>query len=157
MAKKQRDWYSVELDTLRLGISLALFLAVFVGGWLGFQYWNEQRIVRKASQVVANARSLIQQLRQEEDWRAVHEDAFGRAQQRLSDAEVALDQEDYRTAAAFGEQSYQLLSDIREQVLNRGQPGIAWFVSVEGDVQYRRGESGAFRRAEPRDFLYEGD
>lgn len=154
--RNSRDWYSVQMDSLRLGVGAALLLGTVVGGWWGFKYWNEYRIQQNAIEVVTNARSLINQLRNQKDLEQ-HTGSYQRAKQQLELAEVALGREDYREAGEAGEESFELLQQIFRLITNRGQAGIAWFVSVEGDVQYRRGETGAFVKAHAHDFLYNGD
>ncbi len=157
MAKeKKRDWYSVQISTLRVTIAIFLLLAAGGGVTFGLRYVRGSLTEHRAADIVASARSLSGQLSKQEESKQ-HKPAFERAVQRLSEAESLLDQEDYPGAAEAGEESYQLLSDILDQILNRGQAGIAWFVTVDGQVEYRRGESGVFRQAHPRDFLYEGD
>lgn len=154
--KSSRDWYSVSLDTLRISVGTVLTLLVTASLFIGFTFWNEYRIEQKASEMVANARSLVGQLRVMKDLER-HQGSYERGSELLSQAEQALVQEDFREAAKIGEESFQMLSDVLDQILNNGEQGIAWFVNVEGEVQYRRGESGPFVKAHSRDFLFEGD
>lgn len=151
-----RDWYSVEIDTLRLGFGVAIAAALIVGGYFGFQSWQAYQVEQNAFEVVASSRSLIKQLADEEGLEQ-HRAEYRRAEDQLTQAEAALEVENFHAAGEFGGLSYNILSTILDQIRHRGQPGIAWFISVEGDVRYSRGGTGEFVRAHARDTLYEGD
>ena len=152
----KKEWYSVRIDTLRLTVGALLLALVTLSVLIGFSFWSRYRVEQKASEMVANSRSLVAQLRSMQDLDR-HKGSYEKGAELLREAEVALEKLDYRTAGDVGEQSFQMLSNVLEQILNNGEQGIAWFVNVEGEVQYRRGESGSFVNAHARDFLFEGD
>jgi hypothetical protein len=75
----------------------------------------------------------------------------------LEEAEDAWQRGAYRSALYKAQISRGLLLDVLDSVQNPGRRGEARFIYVEGEVEYRRGETGRFRHAGPRDVLYEGD
>ncbi len=150
-----RDWYSISFDSLRVVLG-ALVLLVCLGlvAWGGISFQGHRQ-EQRAAELIANARSLVGQLRNNQEVER-HQESFDRGASLLAEAEASLESGDYSRATDVGEESFQLLSDILDRLVNDGEGGIAWFVNVEGDVQYRRGESGRWIRAVARDFVYDG-
>ena len=149
-------WYSVSEETLRGVVALVVGAAVLIGCYRAYLRWDEFTIERRATETLQGARSLLESLRFE-DTVGGHREEISRASESLQEAEQAWEDGSYRSALFKAQVSRGLLLDVVDSVQNPGRRGEARFIYVEGDVEYRRGETGRFRRARPRDVLYEGD
>jgi hypothetical protein len=148
------EWYGVSVDSARMLGGVLLTLAALAAGYLGYQRWDASQQERLAYEWVARPEALLQQLRGESRDLA-HRVELDRAGDLLEEARDALDQRAFRSAISLGRASYDQLEAIRDR--RRLGGSIAWFLSVQGDVQYRRGETGEFLRAYARTELHEGD
>jgi hypothetical protein len=149
-------WYSVSEETLRALIGLVILGILLVIGYRAYLEWDEYTLERRATETLNGARGLLQTLHSE-DAAAGHRDDLARATVNLEDAERDWEQGSFRSALYKAQISRGLLLDVLDSVQNPGRRGEARFIYVEGEVEYRRGETGRFRRASPRDVLYEGD
>ena len=148
-------WYSVSAETLRTLIGVAIAGVLLIVGYRAYLEWDEFTLERRATETLAGARSLLETLHSE-DTLTGREDLV-QARLNLREAEEAWQQGSYRSALYKAQVSRGLLLDVLDSVQNPGRRGEARFIYVEGEVEYRRGETGRFRRARPRDVLYEGD
>jgi hypothetical protein len=148
-------WYSVSAETLRVIAALGIASALLLVGYRAYLKWDEYTLEQRATDTLASARGLLQTLHSE-DAITGRED-LSRATLSLREAEQAWEQGSYRSALYKAQVSRGLLLDVLDSVQNPGRRGEARFIYVEGEVEYRRGETGRFRRARPRDVLYEGD
>jgi hypothetical protein len=149
-------WYSVSEETLRVLIGLAIFAVLLFVGYRAYLEWDEYTLESRATETLNGARSLLETLHSE-DAAAGHREYLARATANLDEAQAAWDEGSYRNALYKAQISQGLLLDVLDSVQNPGRRGEARFIYVEGEVEYRRGETGRFRRAGPRDVLYEGD
>ena len=149
-------WYSISEETLRALLGLAVLGILLVIGYRAYLEWDEYTLESRATETLNGARSLLETLHSE-DAAAGHRDYLAQASVSLEEAEEAWEQGSYRSALYNAQISRGLLLDVLDSVQNPGRRGEARFIYVEGDVEYRRGETGRFRRASPRDVLYEGD
>lgn len=152
--KRRREWYSVSVDSVRLGLAVALLVATGVGAYTGYQRWSSFHLEQSAFENVAKSERLSSQLRAEPAHKAYLSE-IELAEVALESAREQLQESDFRLAAASGERSVDILQDVLMQIRESGS--IAWVRSVQGDVRYRRGESGEFLRAYPRVELSDGD
>ena len=152
--KRRGDWYSVSVDSVRLWLGVFLLIATGVGSYAGYDRWSSYQMERRAFENVAKSERLEDQLRAEPAHRAYLSE-MEVARSALDRARDELSREAFRDAAASGQESVDKLQDILTRIRLSGS--IAWFRSVQGDVRYRRGESGEFLRAYPRVELNEGD
>ena len=106
------------------------------------------RLENRATETLNGARSLLETL-DSEDAAAGHREYLTRATASLEEAEEAWEQGLFRSALYKAQISRGLLLDVLDSVQNPGRRGEARFIYVEGDVEYRRGETGRFRRGEP--------
>jgi hypothetical protein len=150
----QVEWYGVSVDSARLIGGVALTLVALAVGYLGYQSWNATNLERQAYEWVSRPEALLRQLRGERNEPAVSTE-LNAASELLQQAREALGQRNFRSAIGLG----RACNDQLEAIRDRGRLGgsIAWFLSVQGDIQYRRGESGDFLRAHARTELHEGD
>lgn len=148
------DWYSVSVDAVRLLLGVVITAVVLVSGYFAYGRYNQHRLQQKASEWVAKPETLLRQLRSEQRSAAYQAD-FEAAEVRLDEARAAYDRANWRSAVSHGRASFQLLQGVLDQARMGGS--IAWFLSVQGDIEYRRGESGPFLRAYARTELHEND
>ena len=153
---RRTAWYSVSEETLRALIGFAVGAAVLFTGYQAYLRWDEYTIERRAAETLNGARGLLETLRSD-DGAAGHREEMTQASISLGEAEQAWEQGSYRSALFKAQVSRGLLLDVLDSVQNPGRRGEARFIYVEGEVEYRRGETGRFRAARPRDVLYEGD
>jgi hypothetical protein len=153
---KQRDWYRVEVETLRgLGV-FVLLVVVAIAGFLGHRYWEEHSLRREAAQVIDEARVLFQQLSGERDldtFRAEYEDAWA----GIEVARTFLAEESYQEALTQGRRSRDVLLSLLDAARNRREGGEAQFLAIQGRVELRRGERGEWEPARSRLMLRSGD
>ncbi len=158
MAKafKKTGWYSVSEDTLRGLAKLVLGVGLLIGGYQAYQRWDEYTLERRANETLDRARVLMRTLSSDSNTTG-YQDELSKASLHLSEAEDAWKGGSYRSALGKAQISRGLLLDVLDSMQNPGRRGEARFIYIEGVVEYRRGETGSFRRARPRDALYDGD
>lgn len=154
---KTRDWYSVSVDTLRAwGLVLAL-AGVLAGAFFGYRYWEGYDLRRRASDVIAESRALVGRIQGSDvldDFRGEYQSAV----EHLNEASEAFAREEFAGALELGRRSRTLLRSIVEATGGeRGSVGQAQFLSVQGRVDYRRGDGGSWQGARARVVLYTGD
>jgi len=155
--KRKRDrrrWYSISVDTLRLLVFPGVVLMVVVVGWLGFGLWQEYRVERRTTEVMAQVEVLVEQLATrevKEKYRPEYESAWAKFQQASS----AVEADDYRTALPLAVESRDALLALRNALGGGSQD--AQFVAVEGGVEFRRGERGRWQPARGDVLLQPGD
>jgi hypothetical protein len=144
------------VDTLR-GLGLLLLIVAIVGLIvLLYRGWDRQSAERNASAVIEEAGGLLQRLRNEKSI-AGFANEFGAARQSLQEARARFDAGDFAGALRRGEHSRNMLQGILETLSLRGTSGLARFHVVEGEVEYRRGDTGDWQPARPRVQLQPGD
>ena len=154
--RKSIGWYSVNEETLRWLVTLALTVVVVVSAGVWYSSWQERSVHRRAVEVLEKARGLMEVVKSE-GGNASHSTAYSEAVEALAGARRAWESEDFRQALSKAEVSRGLLVSILDSIHNPGRSGDARFIYVEGEVEFRRGETGAFRQARARDLMYEGD
>jgi hypothetical protein len=154
--RKKRDrrrWYSVSVDTLRLlGFPIVALLVVLVG-WVSYGAWEEARIQGQTADLIGEVQILFEQLKTlkvKEGYRKEYDGAWNKYQQASS----AVNAEDYRTALPLLVASRDTLLAIRSAL---GGAPDAQFLSVEGGVEFRRGERGRWQPARQNVQLQPGD
>lgn len=153
--KKRSRWYSVSVDTLRtLGVTL-LVMALFVGAVWGFLWWRSNRIDDRAAAVIADANNLIDRLRQQ-DVETVFEAEYQEAIRLYNASRELFNEQKYQEALERGWESLSSLRGLKRSLDNREASGTARFVTVRGDVQYRRAGEG-WQRAKKGVALEPGD
>jgi len=154
--KPRKDWYSVSVDTLRLWGLLCAVVALPVLSYFGYRAWERQAKEHEAAQILAESQKLIEQLRNEkraESFRGELNTAFQSYQQ----ARAEYDARDYPAALESGRRSRNVLLSILEALELPGSTGQAQFISIQGDVELRRGDRGDWEEARSRMPLHSGD
>ncbi len=154
---KRRDWYLVSVDTLRAW-AVVLVLAVLVaGGFFGYRAWERNDLERRAASTLRDARTLLSRL-QGDDVLEAYRSQYQSALESLNAATTAFSGRHFVVALDQAQQSHKLLQVILDASgSHQGGAGQAQFISVQGRVEFRRGEGGEWQDARPRVVLYTGD
>ncbi|HEY2324511.1 MAG TPA: FecR domain-containing protein [Thermoanaerobaculia bacterium] len=147
------DWYLISIDRLKK-IGLVVFL-VLLGAGIWFYVSHERGNPRTIAEgAIADARQALNSLASSKDF-SVHRAEFDRAQKKLDDASNLFNGKKYQEAqaAAFESQT------ISRTAASGGseQENDARFLTLEGDVEYQKGSSGDWLRADLRTPLVNGD
>jgi FecR-like protein len=154
---KKKDWYSISVDTLRGWGLLLLILAALGVGYFGYRVWERQALEREALRTIDQAQSLLQQL-QNEGRASSYQNDYATAGQSFQQAQNHLAQKSYRAAIRSAKLSYGVLMSILDAIAVPGSAaGQAQFVSIQGEVEYRRGDGGEWEEARNRVPLHPGD
>ena len=155
-ARSRKEWYSVSVDTLRgLGL-LAVVLAALGAGFFAYRVWENRALEREASRVIDEVNGLIQRL-QKEERTSGYQAEYTAGWQSFQLARGAFAQADYRSALDSARRSRNVLLSILDALKLPGSVGQAQFISIQGEVQYRRGEGGAWEEGRSRVALHPGD
>jgi hypothetical protein len=156
--RDNKGWYSISVETLR-GLGLVVVGLVVVGvGFVGLQYFNRLNEKRAAESLLAEALSLIQQVQRQPEAIQQFKGEYDDAWTSFQGAQADFAQERYGAARDKAQRSRGLLSSILDALAPPGsQGGQARFVSVQGGVEYRRGDTGDWQEATVRVALKPGD
>jgi glucodextranase-like protein len=147
------DWYLISIDRLKK-IGLVVFLALLAGG-IWFYVSRERGNPRTTAEgAIADARQALNSLASSKDFNAHHAE-FDRAQKKLDDASSLFGNKKYAEAQASAFES----QTIARTAINGGgdQENDARFLTLEGDVEYQKGSTGDWLRADLRTPLVNGD
>lgn len=152
-----KEWYSVSVETLRGVGLLVLLLAVVVLGWFGYRIYERRALEREAEKVLAETQGLIGRLQEWEE----RTDGFGpeyqAAWKSFQEGRAFHEAGEFSQALAKAKWSYGVLASILDALAVPGSAGQAQFITVQGDVEYRRGSGGDWEEARPRLALQPGD
>ncbi len=159
MAKRpptqERDWYSISVTSLRRGLALIGLVLALIGGSLVYQQWEQRTRRDRAEQAIAEADEMTRTLEARDDYdqlRLRHHIAW----EDLADARTEFEAERYGPALTRARSALREL----ESIFDLGQGNSerkSRFLSVQGGVEYRRGERGAWIKARTNDSLNPGD
>ena len=150
----RKDWYSVSVDTLRGWAFLLLILVILGISYGGYRIYERQTSQKQAQQRIAQAQVILEELQGEPGIAAKSD--FGTARQSLEDARADFLRGSYRDSLANAERGWALLSAIRDS-LHPGAAGEAHFVSIQGEVDYRRATGDEWEEARSHVPLHAGD
>ena len=154
--RRKRDWYSVSEETLR-GFLIILVMIVLLGaGFVLYRQWESRALEREAGEVLDETQRLLQRLQDEPragGFRAELDDAW----QSFQDARNQYSNQDFRGALDNARRSRNVLQSILEALHLSDTVGQAHFMSIQGDVEYRRGDGGEWQEARSRVPLQNGD
>lgn len=158
MASKQPtsadiDWYLVSIDRLKKGGVILLLLALAGGaGWWWFAGQSPRERARRA---IGDASSSLNDLASVGDFASVQSD-FNRGQTRLQQARDLFSRDDFPGAELAARDAANIATLAMARIPGEGSYD-AQFLTVEGEVEFQKGASGAWRRASARDVLFNGD
>jgi len=151
-----RDWYKIDVDTVR---GVIIFASVLALVYFLYQGWDkiEARYQRgKYSRVLLEARSLQRSAKTNQGLADFAEE-YSTARQSLQAAEAFAADERWEPALTSAERGRSLLTSVLNQLQRIESNGQAQFIAVSNDVEFRRGERGDWQRAFSRGVLYAGD
>jgi FecR protein/Glucodextranase, domain B len=155
-ARPRKEWYSVSVETLRGMGLLALILTVLGGGFLAYKVFDSKALEREASMMISEVQGLIQRL-QKEERTAGFKSELGAAWQSFQDAQSAFSRRDFKAALDDARRSRNVLLSILDALSLPATSGQAQFISIQGSVEFRRGDSGDWEEARSRVALHPGD
>jgi hypothetical protein len=149
------QWYSISVTSVRRVAGLLGLAAALVGGSLLLQRWEHRSLRDRAEAVISEATDLARRLESRVDFEQVRIEHFG-AWQDLEAAHADFAAENYGAALDRAERSLRSFRQIHNAEAS-DEGGELRFANVQGGVEYRRGEHGAWRRARNNDVLSHGD
>lgn len=147
------EWYSVSVTDVRRWLTLAVFTGFAAAGYLLFTQWQRYELQQRAIQTIDQAERLIDEVEAREDAALLRAENLV-AWERLDEAREAVVQADYDGAYKGARQSLMVLKSVL-QIGDRD--GTIRFLFVQGGVEFRRGDRGAWKRAREQDSLDPGD
>ena len=153
--KPTRDWYSVSVSSFRKGLALIGTVVTLIGGTLLYQKWEQSTRRERAETMIEQARYLAKDLRERDDYdqiRIAHHIAW----KDLEDAEAEFEAERYGSALSRAREALRELDSIFELGQDNAERKSR-FLSVQGGVEYRRGERGSWIKGRTNDALNPGD
>lgn len=155
-ATEKKDWYSVSVETVRaLGV-LVLIAVLAALIFLGYRAWEHYSLRQEAARLIEEARVLHRDLQGREGLESFRSE-YTAAWESLQQAEGHYAMTAFAEAANEARRSRALLLSILDVIEQRGPGGEAQFISVEGSVEFRRGNRGDWREARSRTVLRSGD
>ena len=152
---QDRDWYSVPVSSVRRAFLLFFFVVLLLGGSLAYQRWEMETLEDRAKMAIDDAAQLARQLEARDDYPRLRRENFS-AWEDLESARAELTSDRFRQALERAKTSHNTLKRVLR--IEEGEiEGKIRFASVQGSVEYRRGERGTWRRARIHDTLNPGD
>lgn len=151
-----KDWYSVSVETLKGWGLLLLVLVVMGGGFFGYRIWERNSTKSQAGKVIEDAGRLLARLQAEKKASGFARETAS-ARESLEEARRLFSGQSYPAALTSGQRSRDLLQSIIDSLELRGAGGQAQFISLQGEVEFRRGDGGDWQEARSRVQLQPGD
>ena len=139
------QWYTVSLSSVRRVVTLLAVVSGLIGGFLLLQRWEHRELRERAEAAIAEATDLTRRVERRGDYEQIRIEHFS-AWEELEVARSEVADERYREALERAQRSLEELREVL-QIDQGPQEGKGRFVSVQGGVEYRRGERGAWKRA----------
>jgi hypothetical protein len=155
-SKPRRDWYSISVDTIR-GVAFGLLgFMVLAAGYVGWRIWERRDLEREVRNLIADDQALLLRLPRKEQIGS-YTGEFEVGFQSFQQANQQLEHSDFPGALVSARRSRTVLQAIADALNRPGSAGAAQFISLQGEVEYRRGESGSWEEARVRVPLRLGD
>lgn len=153
--RADRDWYSISVVSVRRTVLLLLTVVALISGAFAYQQWEHRAKAKRAEESLDHADFLSAQIEERSDYQQVRREFFA-AWDNLEAGRQAFEED--RVAEAF-EMASRSVAEF-ERILGTDQVADSErgrFLTVTGNVEYRRGERGAWKRARPEDVINAGD
>jgi cbb3-type cytochrome oxidase subunit 3 len=155
--RQGKDWYSVSVETLQSWGLLLLLLALAGLGAYFYRQYDRSTARQEAEALINKAEALRQQLSGEPRVASGFAVEYEDGTQSLKEARARLETRDFSAARDRGKHSRDVLQSIVDALALRGGSGQAQFVTLQGEVEFRRGEGGDWQEARSRVQLQSGD
>jgi hypothetical protein len=155
-AKPFRNWYRISVDAVRGWLGLLLVLGLGVAGFYGYVTWMRGALEREVDELLSEGAALrtqVESLGSQGTFRGEYQVARSAIEQ----ARQLREQENFQAAIEPARQGRDLLLGVLDALGARGIVADAKFLSVSGDVQYRRGGRGNWETARGGVTLRAGD
>jgi hypothetical protein len=155
-AKPFRNWYRIPLDAARGWLGFLLVLALGVAGFYGYVVWMRGALEREVDELLSEGAALrtqVESLGSQGTFRGEYQVA----RTALEEARQFREQDDFQSAIKPARQGRDLLLEVLDALGTHGIVADAKFLSVSGDVQYRRGGRGNWEPARGGVTLRAGD
>jgi cbb3-type cytochrome oxidase subunit 3 len=155
--RQGKDWYSVSVETLQ-SWGLLLLLLVLVGlAFVFYRRLDRSSLQQDAAAVIEQAEALRQRLSNEPRAATGFASEYADGVAGLREARARQEARDFGAARDAGTHSRDVLQSIVDALALRGGAGQAQFVSLQGEVELRRGSGGDWEEARSRVQLQAGD
>jgi len=155
--RQGKDWYSVSVETLQSWGLLLLLLALAGLGVYVYRQLDRSSLRQEAEAMISQAEALRQRLSNEPRVATGFAAELADGAQSLKEAKARLEARDLGAARDRGRHSRDVLQSIVDALALRGGASQAQFVSLQGDVELRRGSGGDWEEARSRVQLQSGD
>jgi hypothetical protein len=152
---RNRGWYTVSVETLRVLGGLLILLVLAGAGWGGYRIWSARALEHEAGFLIDEVKGLLERATAEHPAGAFGEE-LDSARGGYEAARRAYAQRDFRSAVDEGRRSRALLLAILDSG-SRSASGEAQFIAIQGAVELRHGDQGEWEPARTRDVLRSGD
>jgi len=141
-----KDWYSVSVETLKSWGLLLVILVVVVVGFFAYRFFDRTSLEREARRVMQQSEQIFEQLKTEKKLASfATEHATARAS--YEEARTRFAARDFHGALESGQRCLAVLQLILDGVAPSNGAGQANFIQVEGEVEFRRGDTGDWQEA----------
>ncbi len=154
--RKRQDWYSISVDTLRGWFFLLLIAVAATGGYLAYRSWESKALERNSRLTIDEDQRLLARVRDDVKMGELKSE-YDAGTQRLQDARAEFARRRFRAALANAITSRKLLQSILDTVALTNSGGQAQFISLQGEVEYKRADGASWEEAHPRLSLRAGD
>jgi len=154
--RTRKDWYSISVDTLRGWFFLLLIAAGLVGAYMVYRSWERKSLERNSRLVIDEDQRLLAQVRDDVKM-GEFQSEYEAGVQSLQEARGDFAQQRFRAALANAVTCRKLLQSILDTVALTNSGGQAQFISLQGEVEYKRSDGGSWEEARPRLPLRAGD
>lgn len=146
------DWYLISIDRLK---QLIVLIVVLLAGAAGFLYYRSlQTPNQKAQKAIAAAESSLNELASHKDF-AKYRNDFDRARAKVDQAKKLLGGGKAPEAEGAAIEAQAITRTALAGIGERESD--AQFLTVEGQVEFQKGGSGDWKRADRNTPLFNGD
>ncbi|HEY0783705.1 MAG TPA: FecR domain-containing protein [Thermoanaerobaculia bacterium] len=144
------------MDTVRGLAFLLLALALLVVGVFAYKTWDRKTLARRAALIITESEGLIEQVR-DKDKTGVYRGELEAGIKGLDEARAQYKKSNFPEAYQSARSSHEVLASILEEVASPDAGGQARFITIQGQVEVRRGDGGAWEEARAHGQLHTGD
>jgi hypothetical protein len=149
--QQDRGWYSVSVASVRLLVTMVSLIVGIIVAFFAYNHWLSITLEDRAAAAVETALELTQEIEKRDDFPQIYAEHKA-AWDQLESAKTAMGEADFETGLELGQSCVVAFRTI----LGQSQGSIR-VMSVQGNVEQRRGQRGAWKRLRQHDTLNPGD